>query len=181
MTLSFYNSRTFSIAVMLKILTIFDCCYVELSHHIRGYFQITPDGIYLRPFKEQFQKPEEGLDEFLLNLDDYDVDRQTCYGSVLSFHHKEKDIILYFWPIKEIKMILKKRYYFKKKAFEIFTNSNKSYFFSFKNQQIRDAAMYILLLISGLLSSFFVAKREIRIDTKESNDKAETIIGFEQL
>ena len=127
----------------LKYENVFDCCYVKLSHHIRGYFQITSDGIYLRPFKAQFQKPEEGLDEFLLNLEDYDVDRQTCYGSVLSFHHKEKDISFFFWPIHEIKMIVKKRYYFKKKAFEVFTISNKSYFFSFKNQQIRDAAMYI--------------------------------------
>ena len=127
----------------LKFESVFDCCYVKLSHHIRGYFQITSEGIYLRPFKKQFQKQEENFDEneVFLNLEDYDVDRQTCYGSIICFHHKEKDIILYFWPIKEIKMVLKRRYYFKKKAFEIFTNSNKSYFFSFKNQQIRDAAM----------------------------------------
>ncbi len=127
----------------LKFESVFDCCYVKLSHHIRGYFQITSEGIYLRPFKKQFQKQEENFDEneVFLNLEDYDMERQTCYGSIICFHHKEKDIILYFWPIKEIKMILKRRYYFKKKAFEIFTNSNKSYFFSFKNQVIRDAAM----------------------------------------
>ncbi len=127
----------------LKFESVFDCCYVKLSHHIRGYFQITSEGIYLRPFKKQFQKQEENFDEneVFLNVEDYDMERQTCYGSIICFHHKEKDIILYFWPIKEIKMILKRRYYFKKKAFEIFTNSNKSYFFSFKNQVIRDAAM----------------------------------------
>lgn len=125
---------------------VFECCLVKLSHHIKGLFSITKDGITFKPFSYQFSKKNEEKVQNVsdnLNDDDYDIDRNTCYGSCLTFHHKDKDVVLYYWPMSDIKYIFKKRYYYKKKALEFFTSSNKSYFFTFKDQSQKDQVMYL--------------------------------------
>ena len=124
---------------------VFECCLVKLSHHIKGLFSVSKEGITFKPFSYQFskKKKDEKLEMNLENNvdDDYDIDRNTCYGSCLTFHHKDKDVDLYYWPMNDIKYIFKKRYYYKKKAIEIFTTSNKAYFFTFKDQVQKDQVM----------------------------------------
>jgi hypothetical protein len=147
---------------------IFECCYVKLSHHIKGIFRISKEGIFFKPIKLQYSSNE------IENEEDYDKDRKTCYGSSLTFHEKENDRIVYKWHFNDIKLIFKRRYYYKKKAIEVFTYTNKSYFFTFKSQQKRDNALKIIFqLIEN--------KREIKIDTKEAKEKDDLLIGIENL
>jgi len=157
----------------------FECCFVKLSHHIKGKMQISKDGIYFRPFIREFIDIDKQCSEEDSELNsenkteddpDYDHFRKTCYGSTLTLHKKDKDVILYFWPVTDIKYIIKKRYYYKKKAFEFFTFSNKSYFFSFKNNSQRNEAL-------KLISNSFENKRDIIIDLKDN--KEDNTIAYE--
>ena len=152
----------------------FECCYVKQSHHIKGIFCFTKDGISFKPFSNQFSKKKNLKEEFgkMNNIeDDYDEDRNTCFGSVLTYHHKDKDISEYHWALNDIRFIFKRRYYYKKKAIEIFTYSNTSHFFTFKDQNKKDQVMKIF-------KSLFENKREIKLDQKDLDDK---YVGIENL
>ena len=148
--------------------TIFECCYIKLSHHIKGLFKISKEGLFFRPIKLKYITSEIERDE------DYDYNNKTCWGSIIGYNEKDKDRIVYKWSLNDLKFIFKRRYYFKKKAIEIFTFNNKSYLFTFKSQQKRDIAL-------NNISQYIENKREIRIDTKESKDKEDLYIGIENL
>ena len=47
--------------------------------------------------------------------------------------------------IKDIRMILKKIYFYRKSAVEIYTN-NKSYFFNFANKSLKQSEKIVLIL-----------------------------------
>ena len=118
-----------------------ECCFVKLSHHIKGFFYVREKGIefkvlinekLLKNIKDDKLKLEEELD------DNYDNVRHTCYGSYFISHHKDKDNLNYFFPYSEIKMILKRNYYYKDTALELYCKNNKSYYFNFKQKDSRE-------------------------------------------
>ena len=158
---------------------IFSCCLIKISHHIKGTLEITKDGIYFKPNIQNFidlKKKKIKINNLTETFDDSDPDydqfRETCYGSSITLHNKDKDILLYFWPFSDIKYIIKKRYYYKRKAFEFFTFLNKSYYFSFTNFNQRTDAL-------KLIFSFIENKREIILDLKEIKEKEDLVVCIE--
>lgn len=110
--------------------TVFECCLVKLSHHVRGIFYIKNNQIIFEPYYNQFKL-------YTYN-EDFDKERKTCYGSSLTIHNREKDKVRYIIDINEIYCVLKKKYYYKRRGIEISCNGLKSYFFNFKSHEIRD-------------------------------------------
>ena len=145
----------------------FECCLVKLSHHIKGKLIISKEFLSFIPINIKYYSDGINTDN------DYHKEKKTCYGSTLKFQEKENDKIIYKWNLKDIKLIFKRRYYLRKKAIEIFTCNNKSYFFTFKSQTKRDNVMKN---ISQLLK---INIRKIKIDTMDSNFEQD--IGIENI
>jgi hypothetical protein len=107
------------------------CCFVKESYHIKGFFIVTPNIIhfYACPFENSN------------NIEEYDDERKTCFGSVFK-QPKDCDknchIVI---PKKDIDMFLKRRYNFRMKAIEIFTKRKKQYYFQFQNASICESVM----------------------------------------
>ena len=62
--------------------------------------------------------------------DDYDNERHTCFGSYFICHPKDKDLYKISINYDDIKWFFRRRYYYKNSGLEIFTNSNKSFYFN---------------------------------------------------
>ena len=69
--------------------------------------------------------------------EDYDSNRKTCFGSFFMFHKKDKNLYKVSIKLEDIKFLILKKYFYKNSAVEIFTKSNKSYFFNFKYEKDR--------------------------------------------
>ena len=125
-----------------------ECCFVKLSHHIKGYFYAREKGIEFKVLINE--KILKNIEDDKVNLeeeldDNYDNIRHTCYGSYFISHHKDKDKLNYFFPYSDIKMILKRNYYYKDTALEIYCQNNKSYYFNFKEKDSREKS-YIKII-----------------------------------
>ena len=160
--------------------TYYVCCFVKLSHHIKGLFYLNKEGLTFKVFMKQKNEDRRFLRTNSVQLvdrhdEDFDPDRGTCYGSYFIKHDKDFDHISFNFPYNEIKYLFKRRYYYKKSAIEIFTTTNKSYYFNFKNQSDRD------MIIKGILSQLEY-KRDIKLDSKDNyKDKDDLTIGYENL
>ena len=110
-----------------KYFTQANACYVKLAFHIRGIIFINIKGIGFYSFESKRNGDEE----------DYDSDRKVCFGSVFRPQIcKYKDFFMTI-PYHKIQLILKRRYYFKKTALEIFTEDRKSYLFRIDENKIK--------------------------------------------
>ena len=157
-----------------KFENLFECCYVKQSHHIKGIFCFTKEGVTFKAYYDQFSEMKNEDNCLNFKDDHYNSERNTCWGSVLKFHHKDKDTLVYFWPLNDIKYVFKRMYYYKRKAIELFTFSNKSYFFCFKDQKQKDQVI-------ELFFASFDNKREIMLDHKEVKDNKDKFIAIENI
>ena len=106
-----------------------EACFVKVGFHIRGYFFNNSKGVGFYSFESN--KKENDDDE-----EDFDLDRKVCFGSVFrSQNHKYNNFFIWI-PYNKIQMMLKRRYFFKRQAIEIFTEDRKSYFFKLKEKNI---------------------------------------------
>ena len=101
--------------------------------------------------------------------DDYDEERKTCFGSYFMFHQKDKNLYKISINYDDIDLILLKRYYYKNSALEIFTITNKSYYFNFKYEEDRED------FINNIITKFKEPKSIIN-DLKDIKDNL--IIGY---
>ena len=65
-------------------------------------------------------------------------EKYSCNGSLFTSDFTKPRKLLHIIDYSKIKLILKRRYYYKKNALEIFTKDHKSYYFVFNNQSQRD-------------------------------------------
>ena len=121
----------------------FLACLVKPSHHIKGVFFIEEDEIYFKVFLNQ--KTGNAMNDvevaFKTTDDDYDHSRQTCFGSYFVCHPKDKDLYKLSINYNNIKFLFKRRYYYKNSAMEIFTSTNKTYYFNFKYEKDRETVV----------------------------------------
>ena len=96
-----------------------EACLIKLAYHIRGIIFHNKDGIGFYSFESERKGDEE----------DYDVDRKVCFGSVFRSQDVKYNFYYVNIPYNKIQFVFKRRYYFKRTAFEIFTEERKSYFF----------------------------------------------------
>ena len=148
------------------------CCLVLPSHHIKGVCYITSQNINFKVFLNQ--KTGNAMTGINLGFtdkdDDYDINRKTCYGSFFMFHKKNKNLYKISIRYENIKFLLLKRYFYRNSAMEIFTCTNKSYYFNFKYEKDREA--FINRLIKRLPKTKMIIN-----DIKELKDNI-NIIGY---
>ena len=102
-------------------------CLVKTSFHIKGVFYNNCKEIGFYAFdKIPFNSPEE-----------YDQERKACFGSVFATQKRKYDGYHFKIPYNQIAFILKRRYFFKTIALEVFTLKNKSYFFKFDQKNFK--------------------------------------------
>ena len=148
-------------------------CLVKPSHHIKGVFFISEKQIYFKVFLNQKTgNAMSGVEiGFTDKDDDYDTERQTCFGSYFVCHPKNKDLYKISISYDDIKFFLRRRYYYKNSGLEIYTTSNKSFYFNFKYEEEREIA------IKEILSKL---KDSIKIidDLKAKIDQFDNVIGY---
>ena len=104
------------------------CCLVKQSHHIKGIMHIKEKQLNFKMFTDIFSE----------NDDDYDKERGTCFGSYFNQYNKD-NLCKISIKIEDIKWIFRRKYFYKNSAIEIFTLSNKTYFFNFKDKESKDS------------------------------------------
>ena len=140
---------------------IYHCCMVKLTHHIKGFIST----------EEKYIKFSYNNDINLAELDDpnYDKDMGSCFGSIFKNHKKDKDKIDFKIEYLNIKYLFYRHYFYNESAIEIYTESNKSYFFNFKSN--KDLSQFIYDILHH--SSF----REI----KTEDYKGRKSLGYESI
>ena len=149
-------------------------CMVKTSHHIKGVCFIDEKQLNFRVFLNQRTgNSMSGVELAFTNKDDdYDQDRQTCFGSYFVCHPKDKDLYQITIDYKNIKWIFRRRYYYKNSAIEIFTTTNKSFYFNFKFEKDRETVI-------EEITSKIKDLTKIYDDIKDPKDSFDNIIGFE--
>ena len=152
----------------------FLACLVKPSHHIKGVFFIENNELNFKVFLNQ--KTGNAMNDvevaFTTSDDDYDNDPQTCFGSYFVCHIKDKDIFKISINYNNIKFLLRRRYYYKNSAIEIYTSSNKTYYFNFKYEKDREIIMNEII---NKLKNY----AKIVDDLKEPKDIFDNVIGYQ--
>ena len=148
-------------------------CLVKTSHHIKGVCFIDNDQLNFKVFLNQ--KTGNSMSDVALAFtnedEDYDNERNTCFGSYLVCHPKDKDLYKISLNYNDIKWVIRRRYYYKNSALEIFTRTNKSYYFNFKYESDRE-------IVINEIKSKFKSLFKIKDDLKEPKDNLDNIIGY---
>ena len=147
-------------------------CLVKTSHHIKGVVFIDDKKLNFKVFLNQRTgNAMSGVERgFTDKDDDYDQERKTCFGSYFVCHPKDKDLYKIAINYNDIKWIFKRKYYYNNSALEIFTTTNKTFYFNFKFEDDR----------SSVLKEIYNKLDEpipIIDDLKDS--KTQNIIGYE--
>ena len=148
-------------------------CLVKPSHHIKGVCFIDEKKINFKVFLNQKTgNAMSGVEVGFTNKDDdYDKERQTCFGSYFICHPKDKDLYKISINYDDIKWFFRRRYYYKNSGLEIFTINNKSFYFNFKYEEDRE------IVINEIISKL---KNCIKIiDDLKEKDLFENVIGFD--
>ena len=149
-------------------------CLVKPSHHIKGVCFIGEKKLNFKVFLNQKTgNAMSGVEVGFTNKDfDFDKERQTCFGSYFICHPKDKDLYKISIKYNDIKWFFRRRYYYQNSGLEIYTVSNKSYYFNFKFEEDREIA------INEILSKLKDCKNIID-DLKENKDNFDNVIGYD--
>ena len=130
-----------------KVKKYFLSCLVKTSHHIKGVCFIDEKKLNFKVFLNQRTgSAMSGVEiGFTSNDDDYDQTRKTCFGSYFVCHPKDKDLYKISINYNDIKWIFKRKYYYTNSALEVFTTTNKTYYFNFKYENDRESVLHEIL------------------------------------
>ena len=147
-------------------------CLVKTSHHIKGVCFIDDKKLNFKVFLNQRTgSAMSGVEVGFTNKDDdYDQERKTCFGSYFVCHPKDKDLYKIAINYNDIKWIFKRKYYYTNSALEIYTTTNKTFYFNFKYEKDRNTVLNEIL-------KKLDEPVPIVDDLKESN--VENIVGYE--
>ena len=149
-------------------------CIVKTSHHIKGVCFIDNSKLNFKVFLNQ--KTGNAMSGVAIGFtnqdDDYDPERQTCFGSYFVCHPKDKDLYKISINYNDIKWIFRRRYYYKNTGMEIYTITNKTFYFNFKFEEDRE-------FVINQICSKLKEPTQIIDDLKETKDIFGNIIGFE--
>ena len=112
----------------------FICCLVKPSHHIKGVIFIQEKKLIFKVLTNKKYSLLNRNKENFIEDDDYDKEKGICFGSYFTHHPKDKNLYKISIKFNDIKWILKRKYYYKNSAIEIFNIQNKSYYFNFKDE-----------------------------------------------
>ena len=146
-----YEKKIFEEIAKEEKINIFKVCLVKQQYHVKGNLFIINENhqfiIYFYSRSYDFKTKSE-IKTFC-NKSQNNNENDLCYGSIFKSFDKEKNrkIII---NINDIRMILKRIFYYRKSAMEIFTTT-KSYYFNFYSEQ--DLNNFFTILNSYLESS----------------------------
>ena len=141
----------------------YSCCLIKPSYHIQGTFTITDTHIAFQVISNN------NLNQ---NNSAFDKENERCYGSCFKCPQKEYDRPEYIIKYTNINMLLRRRYYYKNSGLEIFTISNKSYYFDFKLQNPRELALTQIL-------SHIKHYTKLKDDLREPKTLFDNKVGFQ--
>ena len=152
------------------------CCLVKTSHHIKGVCFIDDKKLNFKVFLNQKTgSAMSGVEVgFTTKDDDYDQERKTCFGSYFVCHPKDKDLYNISINYNEIKWIFRRRYYYTNSAFEVYTTTNKTFYFNLKYEKDRETVIDEIL---KKLGDYVQIVDDLK-ETASSKEK-ENIIGYE--
>jgi hypothetical protein len=144
-TLSKNNFQTFK----------FEVCRIKLGKHIKGKLVINPECV-----------------QFIRNLPRASEDK--CIEALFKEFEKVGEKVIIDIKFKNIKYVYKRRYYYKKTALEVYTNSNKHYYFNFKTIIERDNFCKLLYEFAAANSNKSLF--EYNIEAKKFNNYLTKIV-----
>ena len=134
----------------------FECCYVTQTHHIKGIIQIQ-NNIQFIPI---FSIEENEL--YKDKVEEYQEEKKNCYGSIFKTNNNYKDFeLIRIIHFHHISFLFKRKYFYRDNCIEIFTTSNKSFFFKFQNDIIRDNFIEKILKNNFIFSEIKSIKKKI--------------------
>ena len=153
-----------------KVKKYFLSCLVKTSHHIKGVCFIDEKKLNFKVFLNQRTgSAMSGVEVgFTSNDDDYDQTRKTCFGSYFVCHPKDKDLYKISINYDDIKWIFKRKYYYTNSALEVFTTTNKTFYFNFKYENDRESVL-----------SEILKKLDSPIPIIDDLKEKEVIVGYE--
>ena len=117
----------------------FDVCMVKRTHHIKGKLFICSDNysllkkIIFYSYPKNIEKNIPCCNVQYKHLHNSNKKNENlCFGAIFTCPEKNMNIKTII-NVKDIRMVLRKIYFYRKSAVEIFTN-NKSYFFNFADK-----------------------------------------------
>ena len=134
-----YEQEILQILKGTSRINLYKVCMVKRSHHIKGLMIVYNDNfslirkIYFYSYPQKIAKTIACCNVFAENLQNKPDRAKLCYGAVFDCPKKHMNMKISI-PIDDIRMILKKIYFYRKSAVEIYT-SNKSYFFNFAEKK----------------------------------------------
>jgi hypothetical protein len=102
-----------------------ECCILKQAYHIKGF--IINDSSSLNFYAYDIDKAH--------NIEEFDNDRKTCFGSIFKAQVPQMSHYHKVIPYTHIEFVVKRRYFFRRNAFEVFTLNKKSYFLKFSNEK----------------------------------------------
>ena len=158
------------------------CCLVKPSHHVKGFVCLKEKKIIFKSFLDQ----KNGKDTngeigicFSENDDDYDKENGTCFGSIFRQHPKDKNIHKIKIKFKDIKWIFKRKYFYRNSAVELFTTKNKSYYFSFKDEEMQGFIINEIIKKIGDYLSIVNDIKDFSYLPSSKNNNDINIIGYQ--
>ena len=137
----------------------YKCCIVKPTHHIMGtlYFK-EKEMIFV--YGDQDNK----LNFYNHNKNDlyYDDSNDTCFGSFFILYKRDKDTLKLRIPYNMINFVMKRTYFYRANAIEIFTSNQKSYYLHFIKHEDRKNAL-------NEIEKHFTNKENIRMLANKSD------------
>ena len=167
----------------------YDVCLVKRTHHIKGIMFVCNDGNSLIKKIIFYSYPKTIYDSMMCcnsyskNLQNVNKKNQKlCFGAVFVCPEKYMNIKIII-PVKDIRMVLKKIYFYRKSALEIFTK-NKSYYFNFadKSAKYSEKNLYDFTNTFAFFSEFSPIKirEEIIGHSRKNEDISKSYINKEK-
>ena len=133
-----------------------NCCYVTLTHHIKGIIKIKNKIQFIPIFSNDVNKL------YVKNDEDYQEEKKSCYGSIFKTNDNYKDLeLVRIISFHHILFIFKRKYFYRDNCIEIFTTSNKSFYFKFKNNIIRDSVLEKIIKNNFIFSEIKSIEKKI--------------------
>ena len=146
-----YNEKLFKEIRNNKKIQIYKACRIKQQYHIKGnLFLVNINGrllLYFHGYPYDFENNTENT----LSCNKINEENKLCFGSIFKCPEKEKNTIINL-NLKAIRLFLKRIYYYRKSAIEIF-NLKRSYYFNFFSE--KEFNTFIESLNSYFSKAFF--------------------------
>ena len=124
-----YSNSDKNINTLTQYDSYADACLINSAIHVTGLIFNDERGIGFYSYEKEHNK--ENFEE------NYDTERFTCFGSIFRPNNTKYNNYFIRIPYNSIEFILKRRYFYRRNAIEIFTVDKKSYLFNINENKFK--------------------------------------------